>query len=94
MIRLDNSCHFVLQYDIMLEILLSLQHDESSKDMKYSEIHRKLKAAGCFIVRYGKRHPIWKSPLTNRLFETSYHESEEAKPGTKKNIEINSGVKL
>ena len=62
--------------------------------MKYSEIHRKLKKAGCYIVKYGSRHPIWASPITKQLFETSYHESEEAKPGTKKDIEKRSGVKL
>ncbi|MCI2134185.1 MAG: type II toxin-antitoxin system HicA family toxin [Bacteroidales bacterium] len=62
--------------------------------MKYSEIHRKLRKAGCFIFRNGKRHPVWKSPITGKLFETSYHESEEAKPGTKKDIENKSGVKL
>ncbi len=62
--------------------------------MKYAENHRKLKKAGCLIVRNGKRHPIWKSPVTGQLFETSYHESEEAKPGTKKDIEERSGVTL
>ena len=62
--------------------------------MKYSEIHRKLRRAGCFIIKYGSRHPIWKSPITGVLFETSYHESEEAKNGTKNDIEKRSGVKL
>ena len=62
--------------------------------MKYAEVHRKLRKAGCFIVRNGARHPIWKSPLTGSLFETSYHESEEIKPGTKMDIEKRSGVKL
>lgn len=62
--------------------------------MKYAEIHRKLRKAGCFIVRNGKKHPIWKSPITDQLFETSYHEAEEAKAGTKKDIETRSGVKL
>lgn len=62
--------------------------------MKYAEIHRKLRKAGCYVVRNGSRHPIWKSPITQMLFETSYHESEEAKPGTKRDIEDRSGVKL
>jgi hypothetical protein len=62
--------------------------------MKYAEIHRKLIKAGCFVIRNGKKHPIWKSSITGLLFETSYHEAEEAKPGTKKDIEIRSGVKL
>lgn len=62
--------------------------------MKYSEIHKKLRKAGCYVVRNGSRHPIWTSPITGLLFETSYHESEEAKPGTRKSIEVKSGVKL
>ncbi|MBO7603685.1 MAG: type II toxin-antitoxin system HicA family toxin [Bacteroidales bacterium] len=62
--------------------------------MKYSEIHRKLRRAGCFIVKNGKKHPIWKSPITGQFFETSYHESEEAKPGTKNDIAKRSGVAL
>jgi len=62
--------------------------------MKYSEIHRRLRKAGCILVRSGASHPIWKSPITGLLFETSYHESEEAKPGTVRNIEKRSGVKL
>lgn len=62
--------------------------------MRYAEVHRKLRRAGCIIVRYGSRHPIWKSPITGALFETSYHESEEAKKGTLADIEQRSGVKL
>ena len=62
--------------------------------MKYSEVHLKLRKAGCYIVRNGKRHPLWKSPFTGQIFETSYHESEEVKPGTKDDIQKRSGVKL
>ena len=32
--------------------------------MKYSELHKKLREAGCYIVRQGSNHPIWFSPLT------------------------------
>jgi predicted RNA binding protein YcfA (HicA-like mRNA interferase family) len=46
------------------------------------------------LVRNGSSHPIWRSPLTGQLFETSYHESEEAKPGTLKDIAKRSGVVL
>lgn len=62
--------------------------------MKYSEIHRKLRMAGCYIFRNGANHPVWKSPITGLLFETSYHDSQEAASGTKKRIEKRSGVKL
>ena len=62
--------------------------------MKYSEIHKKLKKAGCRLDHNGKRHPIWYSPITGKYFETSHHGSEEAKKGTLKDIERRSGVKL
>ena len=62
--------------------------------MKYSEIHRKLRDAGCYIERNGSRHPVWKSPITGLLFETSYHDSEEARKGTLHRIRRMSGVKL
>ncbi|MBD5251655.1 MAG: type II toxin-antitoxin system HicA family toxin [Bacteroides sp.] len=63
--------------------------------MKYSEIHRKLKKAGCYPL--GKDiagDPAWYSPITGKVFPTSHHDKEEAKQGTKRNIEKQSGVKL
>lgn len=62
--------------------------------MKYSEVEKKLKKAGCYIVRHGGNHPIWFSPLTGRSFPVSHHKSEEAKTGTLKSISKQSGVKL
>jgi predicted RNA binding protein YcfA (HicA-like mRNA interferase family) len=62
--------------------------------MKYSEVERKLKAAGCSPYKTGKRHPIWFSPITGLIFELSYHSSQEVKPGTLKSISKASGVKL
>ena len=62
--------------------------------MKYSEIHKKLREAGCYVVRNGANHPAWKSPITGKQFPTSYHESEEARKGTLHNIIKLSGVKM
>ena len=62
--------------------------------MKYSEIHKKLRAAGCFVIRNGTNHPVWQSPITGKVFPTSYHEAQEAKKGTVKAIEKLSGVTL
>ncbi len=45
--------------------------------MKYSEVHRRLKKAGCYQVG-SNRHPKWFSPITGKTFDTSHHESEEA----------------
>ncbi|MDB0602167.1 type II toxin-antitoxin system HicA family toxin [Tenacibaculum maritimum] len=62
--------------------------------MKYSELHRKLKKAGCYVKREGKRHPLWFSPITGNIFPTGRHESQEVKKGTLKDISKQSGVKL
>lgn len=62
--------------------------------MKYSEIKRKLKRAGCYCKREGANHEIWYSPSTDRMFPVPRHNSEEAKEKTKKSIEQQSGVKL
>ena len=62
--------------------------------MKYSEIEKKLKKAGCYWVRDGKKHPWWYSPITDREFQLSQHKSQEAKFGTMKSISNDSGVNL
>ncbi|MGV4460724.1 type II toxin-antitoxin system HicA family toxin [Ornithobacterium rhinotracheale] len=62
--------------------------------MKYSELHKKLKEAGCFVHRQGKRHPIWYSPITGNKFPTGRHEKEEVATGTLKRISELSGVKF
>jgi len=61
--------------------------------MKYSELERKLKKAGCYFVRDGKKHPIWYSPATDKEFQTSHHKSEEVKFGTLQSILRDSGLK-
>lgn len=62
--------------------------------MKYSEIKRKLKKAGCYPKREGGRHTIWFSPTTANLFPVSRHDKEEANIKTLKSIEKQSGVTL
>lgn len=62
--------------------------------MKYSEVERKLKKAGCYYVRDGRKHPIWYSPITGKEFQTSHHKSEEVKFGTLQSIIRDSGVKM
>lgn len=61
--------------------------------MKYSELHRKLKKVGCYPT--GKQvagHPEWYSPITNKYFGTSNHESEEVATGTLKSIKKSAGI--
>jgi predicted RNA binding protein YcfA (HicA-like mRNA interferase family) len=62
--------------------------------VKYSEVEKKLKAAGCYCVRDGKKHPLWFSPITGKEFALSNHRSEEVKKGTLRDISKDSGVKL
>lgn len=62
--------------------------------MKYSEIEKKLRKAGCYLVANSGRHPVWHSPITDRTFTTSHHKSHEAKTGTVKAISKQSGVEL
>ena len=62
--------------------------------MKYSEVERKLKRAGCYCIDESGRHPEWFSPKTEMTFYLSHHKSEEAKSGTLYKISKASGVKL
>ena len=61
--------------------------------MKYSELEKKLKKAGCFLKREGSRHPIWHSPLTKKMFQMSKHKSQEVKKGTLNKILKDAGLK-
>ena len=62
--------------------------------MKYSELEKKLTEQGCYFKRNGSRHPMWFSPITNKIFALSHHRNEEVKLGTLKSIIRDSGVKL
>lgn len=61
--------------------------------MKASEVKKKLKKAGCYKLREGKNHEIWYSPITNKKFPISRHDSEEMKPKTWDSIQKQSGLK-
>ncbi len=57
------------------------------KNMKYNELERKLKKAGCYCLdRQSNGHPLWYSPKTNKEFQMSNHGSEEVAKGTLKKI--------
>ena len=38
--------------------------------MKYSELHKKLREAGCYIVRQGGKTPIWFVQKKNKKYQT------------------------
>lgn len=55
--------------------------------MKTSELLKRLQKAGCFMVRHGKRHDIWHSPITGNDCSVPRHGAKEIPPGTLKSIE-------
>ena len=62
--------------------------------MKYAELHRKLKKAGCYAT--GDEiagHPEWYSPITEKYFPTSHHDQKEVAKGTLKSILRDAGIK-
>lgn len=61
--------------------------------MKYNELHKKLKKAGCYLTgREIAGHPEWYIPITGKYFPTSYHGSQEIAPGTLRNIKRDAGI--
>lgn len=62
--------------------------------MKYNELHRLLKAVGCYQLNSQRAgHPLWYSPLTGKTFVTSNHLSQEVKRGTLNSIKRDAGIK-
>ena len=62
--------------------------------MKYSELMKLLRRAGCYEKDRKGRHPKWFSPITGNDFYLSHHEKEEIPRGTLRSILRDSGVKL
>lgn len=60
--------------------------------MKTSELTKKLKKAGCYLIEHGKEHDKWYSPLTGRTFTVPRHMSKELATGTAKNILKDAGL--
>lgn len=50
--------------------------------MKFSELKRSLRKAGCFLLREGGRHEIWYNPKTKGKTQISRHDTEEVKKKT------------
>ena len=63
--------------------------------MKYSELEKKLKKAGCYEsgATMGG-HPLWYSPMTDKYIKMSHHKNHEVATGTLKSIIKDSGVKF
>jgi mRNA interferase HicA len=61
--------------------------------MKYSELKKKLKESGCYLLEEGKRHEIWKSNVTGEEFPIGRHNTEEVPKGTLNTILKSAGLK-
>ena len=61
--------------------------------MKYSELKKLLKKRGCRFDHEGKKHEIWFSPITGRIFPVSRHDSEDCPAGTLNSILKDAGLK-
>ena len=60
--------------------------------MKYSELERMLKKAGCTVFREGSNHTMWYSPITKTKFPVGRHSKEEVPIGTLRNILKSAGL--
>lgn len=62
--------------------------------MRYSELAKKLRAAGCYDTgRQSAGHPIWYSPISGSNFLMSNHHGEEVATGTLNRILKDAGLK-
>lgn len=62
--------------------------------MKISELVRRLKALGCYLVENRANHDWWYSPITDRHFAVPRHGAKELPVGTLKSIAKQAGVSL
>lgn len=60
--------------------------------MKYSELERLLRKAGCTVYREGSNHTLWYSPITGEKFPVGRHSKEEDPIGTLRNIMKAAGL--
>lgn len=66
---------------------------KKKSNMKYSELHRKLKKRGCYPTgNVIAGHPEWYSPITEKYFPTSHHDKSEVAPGALRKIIRDSGI--
>ncbi len=61
--------------------------------MKYSELEKILKEAGCRPSREGSNHTMWYSPITGQTFPVGRHKTEDVKKKTLNSILTAAGLK-
>ncbi|MBR1810754.1 MAG: type II toxin-antitoxin system HicA family toxin [Clostridia bacterium] len=60
--------------------------------MTHSELKRKLREIGCYVIREGNNHEIWFSPKTQKQFPVGRHDKKEVASGTLKSIRRDAGL--
>ena len=60
--------------------------------MKYSELEKILKKAGCYVLKEGANHTIWYSPITGKSFPVGRHKTQDVPNGTLNSIKKASGI--
>ncbi len=54
--------------------------------MKCNELIRRIEDSKCYLVRHGKRHDVWYSPITHKTVAVPRHGSQEIPSGTARSI--------
>lgn len=54
--------------------------------MKYSELKRRLRKAGCFLLQQGGRHEVWCNQANGHTTLIGRHDTEEVKTKTLQTI--------
>lgn len=60
--------------------------------MKYSELEKIIREAGCYVLKEGANHTIWYSPITGQKFPVGRHRTEDIPTGTLKSIKKAAGI--
>ena len=60
--------------------------------MKYSELKKLLKKAGCRIEYQGANHEMWYCPKTEKRFPVGRHNTQDVKNGTLRSIMKAAGI--
>lgn len=60
--------------------------------MKYSELVKQLTEIKCRIVRSGREHDIWYSPVTDKKFTVPRHKTKDVPMGTLNSIRKSAGL--
>ena len=92
------SLKFYVIFQIALDIRKNTYYNidrkyERGDAMKYSELEKMLKEAGCTVCREGREHRIWYSPITNKTFPVGRHKTEDVRKGTLSSIMRDAGLK-